>query len=219
VIFVRAQSLGTEEEPKMSARKRFRRPVGCRLQRRFLLPRLEDLESRLVLSQNGLASSAMGPPASGPPGPVLPPAPPASKPVGVTSETGRFPAPVSSIPIKAPYIVKTVLGPDGRLEPFQSSSPVGYTPAQVRGAYGVNLVTFGSIVGDGSGQTIAVIDAGDNLGFQDTGSPNYPGSSLQVFDKTFGLPDPPSFQKFNQTGGKALPAPVPGWGIEIALDV
>jgi predicted outer membrane repeat protein len=201
----------------MSARKRIRRPVGSGVQRRFLLPRLEDLESRLVLSQNGLASSAMGPPASGPPGPVLPPSPPSSNPVGVSTH-GRIPRPISSVPITPPIIIKSVPGPDGRLVPFQSSSPVGYTPAQVRGAYGVDLVMFGNVQGDGSGQTIALIDAGDNTGFQDTG-PKFQGSSLQVFDKTFGLPDPPSFQKFNQTGGKTLPAPIPGWGEEIALDV
>ncbi|MGO9914062.1 MAG: choice-of-anchor Q domain-containing protein [Isosphaeraceae bacterium] len=202
----------------MSARKRFRRPVGSRLQRRSVLPMLEDLESRLVLSQNGLAGSALGPPASGPPGPVVPPAPPASKPVGVTSQTGLLARPASSILNTPPYVLKTVLGPDGKFEPLQSPAPVGYTPAQVRGAYGVNLLNFGSIVGDGAGQTIAVIDAGDNTGFQDTG-PNFQGSSLQVFDQTLGLPDPPSFQKFNELGGTTLPAPVAGWGIEIALDV
>jgi len=184
---------------------------------------LEDLESRLVLSQNGLASSALGPPESGPPGPVLPSAPPASNPVGVTSHTGRLARPASSIPLKPPIEVKTVLGPDGGFVPLQSSGPIGYTPAQVRGAYGVNLVNFGTIVGDGTGQTIAVIDAFDNPGFKDTGV-NFQGSSLQVFDQTFGLPDPPSFQKFNQTGGTTLPAAAPpnpfgGWGLEIALDV
>jgi hypothetical protein len=199
----------------MSARKRIRRPVGFRLQRRSLLPLLENLEVRLVLSQNG---PVMGPPASGPPGPVIPPAPPSSKPVGLSSTTGLLSKPVSSIPILPPYIVKTVLGPDGKYIPLQSSAPVGYTPAQVRGAYGVNLLTFGSVVGDGSGQTIAVIDAGDNTSFENTGS-NYPGSALQVFDKTFGLPDPPSFMKYNQNGGTTLPAPVSGWGVEIALDV
>jgi len=136
----------------------------------------------------------------------------------LTSGTGLFAKPESSIHIQLPYVVKMVPGPDGRMVPLQSSGPVGYSPAQVRGAYGVNLLTFGNIVGDGSGQTIAVIDAGDNPGFQDTGS-NFQGSSLQVFDKTFGLPDPPSFMKYNQNGGTTLPAPVPGWGIEIALDV
>ena len=136
----------------------------------------------------------------------------------MTSQTGMISRPLSSVPITPPYLLKSVLGPDGKYVPLQSSAPVGYTPAQVRGAYGVNLVSFGNVIGDGTGQTIAVIDVGDNTGFQDTG-PTYPGSSLAVFDKTLGLPDPPSFQKFNQTGGKTLPAPVAGWGVEIALDV
>ncbi len=194
----------------MSARKRNRRLVGSRLQRRSLLPLLEGLEIRLVLSQNI--------PASGPPAPLAPPAPPTTEQAGLTSKTGLLSKPVSSITYTPPYIIKTVLGPDGKYIPLQSSAPVGYTPAQVRGAYGVDLLTFGSVVGNGAGQTIALIDAGDNPSFQDTG-PNFQGSALQVFDKTFGLPDPPSFTKYNQDGGTTLPAPVAGWGVEIALDI
>ena len=45
-----------------------------------------------------------------------------------------------------------------------------------------------------------------------------------MFDSEFGLPAPPSFMKYNQTGGTTLPPaappnPIDGWGIEIALDV
>ncbi len=202
----------------MSARKRFRRPVGSRLQRRFLLPILEDLESRLVLSQNGLAGSAMGPPAIGPPGPVAPPPPPASNPVGVTSQTGLLSRPVSSIPVTPPYVIKTVLGPDGKFEPLQSSAPVGYTPAQVRGAYGVNLVSFGSVVGDGSGQTIAVIDAGDNTGFQDTG-PNYQGSCVTGLRPDLRPARSAEFPEIQRAWRQDLARPRPGLGVEIALDV
>ncbi len=85
----------------------------------------------------------------------------------------------------------------------------------------MNLVTFGPIVGDGAGQTIALIDAYDNPSFQDTG-PNFQGSALQIFDQTFGLPNPPSFQKFNQLGGTnitAPAAPIGGWGVEESLDI
>jgi len=152
----------------------------------------------------------------------MPPAPVAGKPIGVTSETGRIARPLSSVPNTPPFIIKTVLGPDGKMEPYQSSAPVGYTPAQVRGAYGVNLLTFGAIVGDGAGQTIALIDAYDNPSFADTGTAAYQGSALQIFDKTFNLPDPPSFQKFNQLGGKnitAAPAPKSSWGVEESLDI
>src|SRR5262245_213228 len=66
--------------------------------------------------------------------------------------------------------------------PLGSPGPVGYTPAQVRHAYGFDQIVFGGgIVGDGSGQTIAIIDAYDD--------PNI-ASDLHQFDLAFGLPDP-----------------------------
>ncbi len=111
-------------------------------------------------------------------------------------------------------------GPAGGVTPAQTTGPTGYTPQQIRGAYGVNLIKFGSTPGDGTGETIAIIDPGNNPGFQPTG-PNYAGSMLQLFDKKFGLPDPPSFGIFNEQGATTpLPGEVnSGWGTEIALDV
>jgi len=44
-------------------------------------------------------------------------------------------------------------------------------------------------------------------------------SDLKTFDRTFGLPDPPSFKKVNQTGGTSYPQADAGWAGEIALDV
>src|SRR5689334_2037706 len=35
----------------------------------------------------------------------------------------------------------------------------GLTPAAVRQAYGFNQINFGTVAGDGTGQTIAVVDA------------------------------------------------------------
>ena len=121
------------------------------------------------------------------------------------------------------YIIREVAVPGqaGKYMPLQAPTPTlsgGYTPQQIEGAYGINQVSFGAIKGDGSGQTIAVIDAGDNTGLEPTG-PNFAGSALQKFDQTFGIPDPPSFQKFNQNGGTALPPPNAGFGTEIALDI
>jgi subtilase family serine protease len=91
-------------------------------------------------------------------------------------------------------------------------SPTAYTPAQIKHAYGFDQISFAGIVGDGSGQTIAIVDAYDQ--------PNI-ASDLQAFDLRFGLPDPPSFLKLDQNGGTVYPAPdVPlGWGLEISLDV
>src|SRR5262245_46471734 len=42
-----------------------------------------------------------------------------------------------------------------------STSPSGYSPAEIRAAYGIDGITFsnGTISGDGAGQTIAIIDA------------------------------------------------------------
>jgi hypothetical protein len=74
-----------------------------------------------------------------------------------------------------------------------SASPTGLTPIQIRGAYGLNLIS-----GDGNNQTIAIIDAYDD--------PNAL-SDLQHFDAQFSLPDPPSFQKLNQDG---TTSPLPG---------
>jgi hypothetical protein len=91
-------------------------------------------------------------------------------------------------------------------------TPRGYTPAQVASAYGVNQISFqnGTLVGNGSGQTIAIVDAYDD--------PNL-AADLHTFDQTFGLADPPSFSKLNQNGGTALPAANAGWSEEISLDV
>ena len=92
-----------------------------------------------------------------------------------------------------------------------SATPSGYTPSRLRNAYGVNNVNFGGIVGDGTGQTIAIVDAYRN--------PNIV-ADLQAFDAQFGLADPPSFTVVNQTGGPVNSIQTnTGWGLEIALDV
>ena len=86
----------------------------------------------------------------------------------------------------------------------------GYSPAQIRHAYGFDRVSFGNVPADGRGQTIAIVDAYDH--------PNI-ASDLKVFDQQFGLPDPPSFKVLGQTGTPNRPATEPGWAGEIALDV
>jgi hypothetical protein len=100
------------------------------------------------------------------------------------------------------------IGPDDGNTPAESG---GFTPQQLRHAYGFDQIRFNStILGDGTGQTIAIVDAFDN--------PNS-AADLHVFDQIFGLPDPPSFQVVNQNGGSTRPAANVGWGLEIALDV
>ena len=90
-----------------------------------------------------------------------------------------------------------------------------FTPIQIRHAYGFDRLGFEDsthslVAGDGQGTTIAIVDPFDD--------PNV-ASDLGKFDSTYGIPDPPSFTKINQTGGAVLPAGDRGWAGEIALDV
>jgi subtilase family serine protease len=95
---------------------------------------------------------------------------------------------------------------DHRLADARTSpGAVSYTPGQIRHAYGFDQVSL-----DGSGQTIAIVDAYDHPGI---------ASNLATFDQAFGLPAPPSFRKVDQTGGTDYPRADDGWAAEIALDV
>ena len=94
-----------------------------------------------------------------------------------------------------------------------SSNIQGYTPSEIRQAYGFDSVAFStgsSTTANGAGQTIAIIDAYND--------PNIV-SDLGVFDSQFGLSGPPSFKVVNETGGSTLPATDAGWAGEISLDV
>ena len=95
----------------------------------------------------------------------------------------------------------------------KSSFPTGTTPQQMRNFYALNGLNFNGITADGSGQTIALIEAYDDPGAL---------GDLQAFDTRFGLPDPPSFQKLNQIGGTTLPSAPPStnqWNLETSLDI
>ena len=90
---------------------------------------------------------------------------------------------------------------------FGSGSPTGLTPSQIRTAYGVNQISFGSVSGDGAGQTIAIIDAYDDPDIS---------SDLAKFDSQYGLAAPPSFTQYVENG---LWGDNSGWSLETALDV
>ncbi len=79
-----------------------------------------------------------------------------------------------------------------------------YTPAQVRNAYG-----FAPLSADGTGQTIAIVDAYDDS--------QYIQNDLAAFDAEFNLPAPPKFQIIYAQGSK--PAQNTGWQEEMSLDV
>jgi CSLREA domain-containing protein len=113
-----------------------------------------------------------------------------------------------------------VLGPNGQMVPLSTAGPTGYTPQQLQTAYGLGQISFAGIKGDGTGQTIALVDAFDNPGFVNSTAANFSTSALHQFDVAFGLPDPPSFTKVNQSGQTTgLPAANTSWGPEIALDI
>ncbi len=93
--------------------------------------------------------------------------------------------------------------PDSNATPLSGTGVSAvYTPAQIQQAYG-----FSSLPYNGSGQTIAIVDAYDD--------PNI-AADLQHFDATFGLAAPPSFIKATPEG---MPAANASWAGEIALDV
>jgi hypothetical protein len=102
-----------------------------------------------------------------------------------------------------------VVLPHSGATPFGSTGPTGTTPAQIKQAYGFNQISFNGLAGDGSGTTIAIVDAYND--------PNI-ASDLHQFDVKFGLPDP-VFTKVNQSGGTTMPQANAGWASEIALDV
>ena len=114
-----------------------------------------------------------------------------------------------------------------------SSSTSGLTPAQVRAAYGLSngsssglsyAISFNGSSGDGSGQTIAIVDAYDD--------PNAL-SDLNTFSSTYGLPQfngtgQPTFQKMDENGGTNYPGVDPAgklngsnndWELEESLDI
>jgi hypothetical protein len=103
-----------------------------------------------------------------------------------------------------------------RLEALEERALLtSFSPLQVRHAYGFDRVGFENashllVTGNGSGQTIAIVDAFDD--------PNI-ASNLATFDSAYGLAAPPTFTKVNQTGGTTYPPPNTGWAGEIALDV
>ena len=86
-----------------------------------------------------------------------------------------------------------------------------YTPAQIETAYGFNKVLFNGTVGNGSNETIAIVDAYNDPNIQ---------ADLNKFDTQFGLPST-TVTQYNETGGTTLPASdsTGGWELEESLDV
>jgi subtilase family serine protease len=91
------------------------------------------------------------------------------------------------------------------------ASPAGFSPAQIRHAYGFDKLT-GT---DGRGVTIAIIDAYNAQNIL---------NDVRTFNTQYGLQQfngagQPTFKVVNQGGGSSLPANNAGWAFESALDV
>ena len=92
--------------------------------------------------------------------------------------------------------------------PFAGSGPPSgsFTPAQIQEAYQFNQVSY-----NGSGETIAIVEAYNDPDFQ---------SNLYTFDSEFSIPST-RISVVNQTGGRTLPSadPTGDWEVEESLDV
>jgi len=101
------------------------------------------------------------------------------------------------------------------LTPYQTAGAQGFTPTEIRTAYGLNQVTFNGTAGTGSGQTIAIIDAYNDPTIQ---------ADLTGFDAAFSLAAT-ALTVVSQTGSSTLPPVDPAgtgnsnWEGEEALDV
>jgi subtilase family serine protease len=98
------------------------------------------------------------------------------------------------------------------LERLEDRVTPGYTPTQIKHAYGFDMVAaVNGTTLTGAGQTIAIVDA-----YYDATAL----SDLTTFDNNYGVPAPPSFTQVNQTGGSPTSLSTnSGWAGETALDI
>jgi subtilase family serine protease len=184
------------------ARPNARRPRSVRLG-------VERLDDRVLLSSGALGSALDSPVVS------YPNQPASSDRTVAPAADGQF----------APACTLAHGAGDG-IQPAGPMGPVGYTPSQVRHAYGFDQILFSKSTGspqfpfvfapgNGYGQTIAIVDAYDDLTAL---------SDLNAFSSTFNLPQMngnggPTFTKATPQG-QPLADPTGGkWAAEIALDV
>src|ERR1700722_16359998 len=99
----------------------------------------------------------------------------------------------------------------------QPGTSAPYTPQQVEAAYGVNQISFNGVVGDGAGQTVAIVDAYNDPTIVSDANAFSTEFGLQQFNATNG----PTFRVLNEDGGTTLPqnSAMGGWDVEESLDV
>ena len=108
-----------------------------------------------------------------------------------------------------------------------SPSGDGLTPAQIAHAYGFDKIQFaGGISGDGTGQTIAVVDEYDDPKMLNSTDANFASSDLHMFDLQFNISEHSGFfrkvgvdQSGNVTNLLPQAAGNSGAAIETAMDV
>lgn len=106
------------------------------------------------------------------------------------------------------------------VQPAPTAAPTGLSPNQIRNAYGFNTISFqNAMPGDGTGQTIAIIEAYNQTGIT---------SDVQAFDQHFGLTGfngvgQPTLTFVAGTAGAAVGAKPTAdstpWGFETRMDV
>jgi hypothetical protein len=103
------------------------------------------------------------------------------------------------------------------VKPAVSAGVAPIDPAQMDAAYGVNAISFNGTVGNGAGQTIAIVDAYNDPNIISDASSFSSQWGLQQFNVSGG----PTLKVLNETGGTSLPANASpgGWDVEEALDV
>ena len=82
---------------------------------------------------------------------------------------------LASLPSVESSVQAAANAPQANL-PQGTPGPTGFTPAQIRHAYGLDTVTFGAVPANGAGTTIAIVTAYD--------SPNI-AADLATFDAAF----------------------------------
>jgi subtilase family serine protease len=121
-------------------------------------------------------------------------------------------APTAAVHAFAAAPLDPSVHPPIHVRPAATTSPNGYSPPQIRHAYGFDLLSCTGANTCGTGQTIAIVDAYDD--------PNAE-SDLKTFSSTYGLPACTTanycFSKVYASGSK--PRSDQGWSLEISLDV
>ncbi|HEY6326317.1 MAG TPA: S8 family serine peptidase [Candidatus Cybelea sp.] len=91
---------------------------------------------------------------------------------------------------------------DKGVQPLCTGSQCGFGPADLQKRYQLPITK-------GSGEIVAIVDAGDNPSVS---------TSLSTYRTQFGL-GTANFKKYNQSGQQSNYSPYTGWSVEIALDV